>query len=195
MVIKGQTEATSPAGFSNRDEPEFLVKPPPPLHSLFFSRALTFVLLFLLWVILSGKIDLFHLSLGFVSCAIVTHVSGDLLLPELRSPGLVLSWVRFVRFVPWLLYQIFLANLHVLWLVFHPKMMERIDPQMVRFSSGLKNELALVTFANSITLTPGTITVYMSVEGEFRVHAIDRPSAEALPGEMERRVARAFGET
>jgi multicomponent Na+:H+ antiporter subunit E len=155
---------------------------------------LTFILLFVLWFLLSGKFDLFHLTLGVISCTIVTCFSGDLLLPELQSRGLFFSWVRFVRYIPWLLYQIFLANLHMLWLVFHPRMMERIDPQIVRFQSRLKKELALVTLANSITLTPGTITVYMSVEGELRVHAIDRTSAESLPGEMEQRVAQAFEE-
>jgi len=175
-------------------EPEFYVPPPPRLHSLLFSRALTFFLLFLLWLLLSGKFDLFHISLGVISCTLITFFSGDLLLPELQSRGLFLAWLRFLRYIPWLLYQILLANLHMLWLVFHPRMMERIDPQMVRFQSRLKKQLALVTLANSITLTPGTITVYLSVEGEFRVYAIDRMSAESLPGEMERRVARAFGE-
>lgn len=194
MVTKGHTGAMPPGGLSNRDEPEFYVPPRPRSHSLFFSRALTFILLFVLWFLLSGKFDLFHLTLGVISCTIVTCFSGDLLLPELQSRGLFFSWVRFVRYIPWLLYQIFLANLHMLWLVFHPRMMERIDPQIVRFQSRLKKELALVTLANSITLTPGTITVYMSVEGELRVHAIDRTSAESLPGEMEQRVAQAFEE-
>ena len=60
-----------------------------------------------------------------------------------------------------------------------------IDPEIIEFKSGLKSELALLTFANSITLTPGTITVFVSIYGDFKVHAIDRPSGAALPGEME----------
>ena len=43
-------------------------------------------------------------------------------------------------------------------------------------------DLALVVFADSITLTPGTITVYVSIDGEFSVHAIDERSRRALPG-------------
>jgi len=73
-------------------------------------------------------------------------------------------------------------------------MMELIDPRIIKFRSRLKSDLALVTFANSITLTPGTITVYISLDGDFKVHAIDKASGEPLPGEMEARIARAFGE-
>jgi multicomponent Na+:H+ antiporter subunit E len=54
--------------------------------------------------------------------------------------------------------------------------------------------MSLFIFANSITLTPGTITVYVSITGEFTVHVIDEESGKALPGEMEERVARLMGE-
>ena len=73
-------------------------------------------------------------------------------------------------------------------------MMDLIDPKIIKFKSYLQKDLSLVTFANSITLTPGTITVYISTDGGFSVHAIDKKSAEGLPGEMEARIARAFGE-
>lgn len=157
-----------------------------------FSRIMTFIALICLWVILSGKFDLFHMSLGLISCAIVTFFSGDLLFPESRTGGLFRRGMRVINYIPWLLYQVVLANLHVLYLVFHPRMMDLIDPRIIRFDSTLRKELSLVTFANSITLTPGTITMYVSVNGAFQVHAIDKKSGEPLPGEMEKRVARAF---
>jgi len=150
--------------------------------------------MFFLWILLSGKFDLFHLSLGIISCAIVAFFSGDLLFDSPKLAGLPTAWIRFVRYIPWLIYQIFLANLHLIYLSFHPRMMDLIDPQIFRFKSKLKSDLSLVTFANSITLTPGTITVYVSLDGDFSVHAIDRQSMEPLPGEMEERIARAFGE-
>jgi multicomponent Na+:H+ antiporter subunit E len=156
---------------------------------------LTFLVLFPLWVVLSGRFDAFHLSLGVISCAIVALFSGDLLISAVGGR----NWPRvtrgFLGYIPWLLLQIFLSSLHVLRLVFHPRMKELIDPRVIRFRSKLRDELALVTFANSITLTPGTITVFVDLDGEFRVHAIDRPCAEALPGEMEKRVAAIFRET
>lgn len=165
-----------------------------PQESPFLAYLVIFLILFALWIMLSGKFDVFHLSLGAASCAIVTCFSGDLFLPELRARGLFRAWFRFARYVPWLVYQVFLANLHVLYLVFHPRMMDLIDPQIIRFQSRLKKELSLVTFGNSITLTPGTITVYVSVDGEFQVHVIDRKSGEGFPGRMESKIARAFGE-
>ena len=166
--------------------------PERPAPSPIFSRFLTFIALIFLWVILSGKFDLFHLSLGLISCAIVSILSGDLLFPESRTRGLFRHGMRVIGYVPWLLYQVGLANLHVLYLVFHPRMMDLIDPRIIRFDSTLKKEISLVTFANSITLTPGTITIYVSVNGAFQVHAIDKKSGEPLPGEMEKRIARAF---
>jgi multicomponent Na+:H+ antiporter subunit E len=157
-------------------------------------RILTFSILFCLWLILSGLFDPFHMTLGVISCLIVTLFSGDLLFPGARTAGLIRLGFRVAAYVPWLLYQILLANFHILYLVCHPRMMELIDPSIIRFQSKLKDDLPLVIFANSITLTPGTITVYVSVDGNFQVHAIDRKSGEPLPGEMETRIINAFKE-
>jgi len=187
---QGQAIHHEPARESNSRP----VPPPKGTAHPLFSHVLTFFILFCLWVILSGKFDLFHLSLGVISCLIVTLFSKDLLFPELRTAGSFGTCIRFIRYIPWLLYQIFRANLHVLYLVFHPKMMDLIDPKIFRFQSRLKGDLSLVTFANSITLTPGTITVYVSIDGTFTVHALDKKSREDLPGEMEKRIAKAFGE-
>lgn len=160
----------------------------------FIPYILTFLVCMLTWLVLSGKFDLFHLTLGVVSCAIVSFASGDMLFSAknvYRVPG---QWLRFIAYVPWLLYQIFIANIHVMRLVFHPRMMEKINPQMIKFNSRLDGEMARFVYANSITLTPGTITVYVSLYGAYTVHAIDDASAEGLPGEMEARVAAVFGE-
>lgn len=159
----------------------------------FGPYAVTFFIMFGVWIVLSGKFDPFHLSLGIISCAIVAYLSSDLLRPSMR--GLLIMLVRWVPYLMWLMKEIFKANLHVTYLVFHPRMMDLIDPGIVKFRSKLEGDLALVTFANSITLTPGTITVNVSPDGDFKVHAIDKASGEPLPGEMEARVAKAFGES
>ena len=155
---------------------------------------LTFLILFAFWLIFSGKFDLFHLLLGMVSCLIVAALSRDLFFPSPVSRGLFMHWIRFIRYSPWLLYQVFLANLHVLYLTLHPKMLEKIDPHIITFDSHLTSDIARTTFANSITLTPGTITVSVSIMGKFSVHCIDRPSGQTLPGEMERRIGEVFKE-
>jgi len=158
------------------------------------SFTLTFIVCFATWMVLSGKFDLFHLSLGVISCTLVGLLSSDLLFPPTEVKRIPRQWLAFLGYIPWLLYQIFLANLHLMYLVFHPRMMDLIDPYLVRFNSRLGGRMSLFIFANSITLTPGTITVDVSVHGDYLVHAIDKPSGEALPGEMEEKVGRMMGE-
>lgn len=161
---------------------------------LFYPFVLTFIIMCGIWVLLSGKFDAFHLSLGLISCGIVSYLSSDLLFSYPRTSGLLSQWARFAWYIPWLMVEIIKANLHVTYLVFHPRMMELIDPRIVKFRSKLQSGLALVTFANSITLTPGTITVDVSIDGDFKVHAIDKASGDPLPGKMEARISKAFGE-
>jgi len=155
---------------------------------------ITFLILFGIWLLLSGRLDLFHITLGILSCMIIAFYSCDLLFAHPIHRTMPVIWFRFCMYIPWLLYQIFLANIHVMRLVLHPKMRDLIDPKIITFESRLKSDMSLVTFANSITLTPGTITVYVSVYGRFSVHIIDQASGEPLPGEMERRIAKVFGE-
>jgi multicomponent Na+:H+ antiporter subunit E len=155
---------------------------------------ITFVIMIGFWLIFSGKFDLFHLSLGVVSCLLVAFFSCDLLFPNGLKTDLLGCWLRFAWYVPWLLYQILLANLHVLRLSFHPRMMALIDPHIIEFNSHLESDIGRTTFANSITLTPGTITVNVSAMGRFTVHCIDVTSGDPLPGEMERQIKRIFKE-
>lgn len=157
---------------------------------------LTFVLCMLTWVVLSGRFDLFHLTMGVLSSAIVAYSSGRLLFPgRSTSTGQYLGrWIHFIGYIPWLIIEIFKANIHVLKLVFHPNMLNLINPRIVRFESRLENDMARFVLANSITLTPGTITVFASIYGNFTVHVIDDTSGLGLQGEMEDRVAAIYGE-
>ena len=138
------------------------------------------------------------------------RLQARLRLPWLRSPLrlpwlrsrlrlrlgrlLPLLWLRFIGYIPWLLFQILKANLHVMYLVFHPRMRELIDPQIIEFDSKLSSDVARTTFANSITLTPGTITVDVTAIGQYKVHCIDAESGKPLPGEMEAKIAQIFME-
>lgn len=179
------TDHTGPAGDPARDNRDARFN---------ISHVFSFLVLFLLWVILSGRFDGFHLALGLISSAIVTAISGELMFTSRKPRGLLLLWLRICGYIPWLVYQIFKANLHVMYLVFHPKMLELINPQIIEFETRLKGDYARTTFANSITLTPGTITVNATVLGLFSVHCIDDLSGQALPGDMEVKVAKVFKE-
>ena len=156
---------------------------------------LSFGVLFVLWVVFSGRFDLFHITLGVISCFIVALFCRDFLFTTVAPGGSIFFlWLRLIGYIPWLLYQIFRANLHVLYLVLHPRMMDLIDPHIIEFDTRLKSDYARTTFANSITLTPGTITVAVTVLGIFNVHCIDVESGKPLPGEMEDRIAKVFRE-
>jgi len=94
--------------------------------------------------------------------------------------------LRFLAYLPWLTGQIFMANIDIVYRVLHPKM--PINPRTITFSTGLRTDIGKLVLGNSITLTPGTIT--MNIEGaQFTVHAIADESAKSLlNGEMRKRV-------
>ena len=150
----------------------------------------TFLIMFGFWILLSGKFDLFHLTLGVISSALVSFLSTDLFMYDQGKKRLS-TGLRFLLYLPWLLYQIVLSTLHVTFLALHPKMKDQIDPTIVTFKTKLKTDIAKVALANSITLTPGTITIRIE-DQVFYVHAISRKAAAGLPGEMEERLAKVF---
>jgi multicomponent Na+:H+ antiporter subunit E len=164
----------------------------PPKRFTAASFALTFLIMALFWVLFSGKFDPFHISLGCACCLIVAALNHRFLFAAGIRLKLLIHWVRFAGYIPWLFYQIFLANLRVLYLVLHPRMLDLIDPKIVQFDSILKEDVPRTTFANSITLTPGTITVHVSVLGKFSVHCLDDKSGESLPGAMQARIDKVF---
>jgi len=151
----------------------------------------TFLIMMGFWVLLSGKFDLFHLTLGVISSGLVSFLSADLFMYDPQGSNRLSSGFRFLLYLPWLLYQIVLSTLHVTFLALHPKMKDLIDPTIVTFKTKLKTDIAKVALANSITLTPGTITIRVE-DQVFYVHAISRKAAAGLPGEMEDRLAKVF---
>ena len=153
-----------------------------------------FVMLFAHWAILSGMFDPFHLSLGAAASAFVVWLTRDFVPPGVERGLDPRFMLRMLGYLVWLLMQIIMANFAMLRLVFHPRMNDLIDPQIVEFKTRLTSKLALATLANSITLTPGTITVTIDERGYVTVHAIDKRSAEGGFGEMENRIARVYGE-
>jgi multicomponent Na+:H+ antiporter subunit E len=153
----------------------------------------TFIILFVFWMVMAGRFDLLHVMLGMISSLLVTVVSGNLLFKESRK-GRGREAVRFVMYVPWLIYQIILANWQVARLALSPRMLELIDPQLIKIKVNVKSDISKVTLANSITLTPGTVTA--GIKGnEFLVHTLWQPSKDdLLSREMEKRVQHVFSE-
>ncbi len=157
-----------------------------PLYPALFFGGLIAV-----WVVFSGFLDPFHLSLGIVSCAIVSWLSSDLLFED-RSISLkrrLVQAFRCLHYLVWLMWQIVLSNIAVLRLALRGR--KALQPQIVRYVTPLKTDFEKFILANSITLTPGTVTIKI-LGDTFYIHAVDDGSAAGLNGEMDRRIARIF---
>ncbi|HIV80241.1 MAG TPA: Na+/H+ antiporter subunit E [Candidatus Avanaerovorax faecigallinarum] len=152
-------------------------------------------LLFFLWVILSGKFE----AKFIISGAVCSMVVAALCLPIMRVKKGERSYFvvsvnplkLFVYFL-WLVKEIFFSAIDVCRAILSNK---HISPQLVRFRCSFENPSATVMLVNSIILTPGTVTVDVSDDDEFLVHALTDGAAEGLlEGEMMRRIARLYGE-
>ena len=154
------------------------------------AKIATFVIMLIFWIVMSGMFDPFHFSLGILCCLIVSIFSSNLLFPETGKSWL-LELIGIIRYLPYLLGQIIVANLEITYIVLHPRMLDMIDPHLFRFETILKRPISKVAMAQSITLTPGTITVNI-FENQIAVYALTQKAAAALPGEMEQRVAKAL---
>ncbi len=97
---------------------------------------------------------------------------------------------RFLLYIPWLVLQIIMANVQVAYLVLHPKM--PIEPVLLLFRTRMRKGIAQVTLGNSITLTPGTITISLE-DGRYIIHNLKPPLASSLvEGKMQNKIAKVY---
>ena len=140
----------------------------------------------LFWLLLSGFFTPFLLLAGAGSAAAVVWLVrrmdrvDALGRPVVLGPRVLLYW-------PWLVKEIVKAGRDVSKIIVRPAL--PISPTLVRFKPSQRTDIGLVVHANSITLTPGTITIE-AAPGEFLVHGITRGAAHGtVDSEMDRRVA------
>lgn len=138
-----------------------------------------------LWLLLSGHFTPLLLLLGAASCAVVAILCWRMdIVDEETVPLHLLS--RFPSYVVWLGAEIAKSNWAVAKLVVRPS--APISPTMLTVDMRDKSELGQVVYANSITLTPGTITVALRA-GMAEVHGLTRDTAaDVEAGGMSRRV-------
>lgn len=147
---------------------------------------LLFVLLMIFYALLSGQFHSSYLMIvGAIACAAIvaltSHMDG---VDEESVPAEY--WLRTMFYVPWLLWQIILANIDVARWVWSGNL--NISPCLVRLPHRLKSPYGIATYANSITLTPGTVTLEAN-ESQLLVHALTHEAAQdLLDGEMLRHV-------
>jgi multicomponent Na+:H+ antiporter subunit E len=144
------------------------------------------VSLFAFWLLLSGYFTAFLVAAGAGSALAVAWLAGRMEIAD-REGHPVHFTSAVVTYWPWLVKEIALSAWTVTKIILAPRL--PISPTLVRFKPSQKSAVGLVTHANSITLTPGTITIEAGHD-EFLVHALTREGAAALAGsEMDRRVS------
>ncbi len=134
--------------------------------------------LLLLWIVLNGRFTLEILLFGIVICSAVYAFCCKILGFSFRQDLRLMKRLPLaIQYGIILIIEILKANRQVLHFIMTPQL--QVEPVIVHFHSNLKSELAKVILANSITLTPGTITVRL--EGsEYYVHCLDKDFAEGM---------------
>ena len=122
----------------------------------------SFVVLFLPWLVLSGKFDPVHVGMGVLCSSLVAYWCADLLFQNKATTlgERLRQLIGFVGYIGWLLGEIIRANLHVFRVALSPRMNELVEPQMVEFETKLGHTFSKVTKCLSVcTLWPYSIVV------------------------------------
>jgi multicomponent Na+:H+ antiporter subunit E len=159
--------------------------PASPLADVVIRTATLLALLYLFWLLLSGFFTPFLLLAGAGSAVAVVWLVRRMDRIDAKGRPVVLG-PRVLLYWAWLLKEIVKAGWDVSRIIVQPAL--PISPTLVRFKPTQRTEVGLVVHANSITLTPGTITMEATA-GEFLVHGITRSAAHGtIDSEMDRRV-------
>ncbi len=142
---------------------------------------------FLIWLLLSASFNLLHMGLGLLVAFGVAWFNTD------RSVSrFTILRLRIVWYFLWLVGRILQSGFHLSVLILHPAL--PIDPKLIRYRTKLREEAGIVLLGNSITLTPGTITVELNSQ-DLVVHAMDDKSAHDVTSlRLEQQIAGLFGE-
>lgn len=139
-----------------------------------------------IWLLWSGIFEPLLLGLGLASVLAVVALSARMRLIDAEGVPFELA-PRALLYAPWLLWEILKANLHVARLILTPRL--PISPRMIEVRPSQRTDLGRTIYANSITLTPGTVSVRVDEE-TITVHALTAEAAEGLKtGVMDRRVS------
>ena len=134
------------------------------------SFLLTFVLSYGFYLMLGDPTKPFDLVTGLVTSGVVAgSLSAVIVETEPSLSGVLGRGLRATAFLPYLLYEIVKANLDVAYVILHPDL--PIDPRVVSYDPETEGRFERAVLANSITLTPGTLTIDAN-DDSFSVHAL-----------------------
>jgi multicomponent Na+:H+ antiporter subunit E len=145
------------------------------------------LVLFGVWLLWSGHYTPLLLLFGVLSCGAVVTIARRMGIVDQEGVPVELP-LRALLYLPWLLWEIVKSNVDIARRILTPSL--PVNPRLIKIKAGQRTDIGRVIYANSITLTPGTVTV--GVEGdELTIHALTKEAADALEtGEMNRRVTR-----
>ena len=156
------------------------------------------LVLFAFWMVLSGRTETKFVVYGILTAVVTTWVTYPLLLVPNKDGSkkyyvFGFSNPKMIMYFFWLMWQLVLANIDVLLATTGQEL--NIDPKVVRFRFKADNPMASVILANSITLTPGTVTMNVTDDGVYEIHALTvGAAAGVLDGGMQKKVADLYGE-
>lgn len=157
-----------------------------------------FIVLFAFWMVMSGRTETKFIVYGILTAAVVSWITYPLLLVPNKDNTkryfvFGASIPKFIGYFFWLMWQLVLANVDVFLATTSQEM--AIDPKIVRFYFRADNPMATVVLANSITLTPGTVTVNVTDDGLYEIRALTPGAASGvLDGSVQKKVAELYGE-
>ncbi len=159
--------------------------------SIFYRKIILAAVLFLFWIVLTSTLVPVNIVLGAICSAFTASVSAAIL-GRVLDPQITLGVIlRLPIFAVRLGWEIVKANYDVAKIIINPKL--PIDPRITEYRTYLPGDLPKTVFANSITLTPGTVTLKIE-DDKLYVHCLAAHHEEGLhEGKLERMVAYLFG--
>lgn len=153
-----------------------------------------FLALAVSWLLWSGHYNnYFILALGLLSCLLCLWVCSRMRIVDSETAPVQLGVRPFITYAPWLIKEIVVSNIEVTKIILSSKM--PLQRNLIEVGAHQKTELGKVILANSITLTPGTVSVNLD-EDRILVHALSFEGAEDdLSGDMDRRVCKLEGKS
>ena len=148
------------------------------------------IILLFFWLTLSGHYTQFLITAGVISSVLIAILAHKMDVADREGHPIHLA-PSALTYWPWLVVQIIQSAINVTRIILNPSL--PVSPTMTRVKMSQQTDVARVTYANSITLTPGTISVDIE-DDDIIVHAITRENAiELEAGEMDRRVTKFEG--
>ncbi len=138
------------------------------------KKLATLALLMASWLLWSGHFGPLMLSFGLLSCLFVHYLLARLQVSDLPPESLKI-FLKLPGYLPWLFWQIVQSNIAVAKILWRKDM--RLSPAVEQVRATQNSNLGLVIYANSVTLTPGTLSVDAQ-NGTVLVHALEAASFE-----------------